>query len=83
MDITGGFLALGLTLVLIGVAMVYFSLRAKPSELQSKGVGVIFIGPIPLVIGGSGKWVIAALGVAAVIMMIMIVRAADPNLIGW
>ncbi|HUV33455.1 MAG TPA: DUF131 domain-containing protein [Candidatus Desulfaltia sp.] len=83
MVVSGGFLALGLTMTVIGAIMVYLSLRARPSEAQSKGVGVIFIGPIPLVIGGSRKWVLAALGVAAVIMVVMIARAAEPNLIGW
>jgi uncharacterized membrane protein len=83
MIVSGGLLALGLIMTIAGAVMVYLSLRARPSEVQSKGVGVIFIGPIPLVIGGSRKWVLAALGVAAVIMVVMIARAAEPNLIGW
>ncbi|MFH2111908.1 MAG: DUF131 domain-containing protein [Candidatus Bathyarchaeota archaeon] len=83
MDVSGGFLALGLTLTVIGVIMVYISLRARPSEVQSRGVGVIFIGPIPLVMGGDRKLVLAALGVAAVIMVVIIARAAESNLIGW
>ena len=83
MIVSGGLLALGLIMTIAGAIMVYLSLRARRSEVQSKGVGVIFIGPIPLVIGGSRKWVLAALGVAAVIMVVMIARAAEPNLIGW
>ena len=83
MIVSGGLLALGLIMTIAGAVMVYLSLRARPSEVQSKGMGVIFIGPIPLVIGGSRKWVLAALGVAAVIMVVMIARAAEPNLIGW
>lgn len=83
MDVSGGFLALGLIMTIAGAIMVYLSLRARPSEVQSKGVGVIFIGPIPIVIGGSRKWVLAALVLAAVIMVVMIARAAEPNLIGW
>jgi len=83
MDVSSGLLALGLIITFAGVIMVYLSLRARPSEVQSKGMGVIFIGPIPLVIGGSRKWVLAALGVAAVIMVVMIAKAAEPNLIGW
>jgi uncharacterized membrane protein len=83
MDASGGLLALGLILTAAGVIMVYLSLRAGPSEAESRGVGVIFIGPIPLVIGGSGKWVLAALCAAAVIIAVMIAGAAEPNLIGW
>jgi len=83
MDVSGGLLALGLIMTVAGVIMVYLSLRARPSEVQSRGVGVIFIGPVPIMIGGSSKWVLAALGVAAVIMVVMIARVAEPNLIGW
>lgn len=83
MDVSVGFLALGLALTLIGVVMVYLSVRAGSSTVQSKGLGVIFLGPIPVVIGGSGKWVITALGVAAFVMVVLVVRAFEPNLIGW
>jgi len=83
MVVSGGLLAIGLIMTIAGAVMVYLSLRARPLEAQSKGVGVIFIGPIPLVISGSRKWVLAALGVAAVIMVVMMAGAAEPNLIGW
>jgi uncharacterized membrane protein len=83
MDVSSGFLVVGAAMAIAGAIMVYMSLRAGPSEVQSRGAAVIFIGPIPIVVGGSRKWVLAALGVAAVILLVMIVSSAQPELIGW
>jgi uncharacterized membrane protein len=83
MDVSSGFLAVGAVMVVAGAIMVYMSLRAGPSEVRSGGAAVIFIGPIPIVVGGSRKWVVAALGAAAVILLVMIMRSAQPDLIGW
>ena len=83
MDASSGFLAVGAVMVVAGAIMVYMSLRAGPSEAKSGGAAVIFIGPIPIVLGGSRKWVVAALGAAAVILLVMVIRSAQPELIGW
>lgn len=83
MDVSSGFLAVGAMMVVAGAIMVYMSLRAGPSEAKSGGAAVIFIGPIPIVLGGSRKWVVAALGAAAVILLVMVIRSAQPELIGW
>ena len=83
MDASSGFLVVGAVMVVAGAIMVYMSLRAGPSEAKSGGAAVIFIGPIPIVLGGSRKWVVAALGAAAVILLVMVIRSAQPGLIGW
>ena len=83
MDVSSGFLVVGAVMVIAGTIMVYMSLKAGPSEVQSRGAAVIFIGPIPIVVGGSHKWVLATLGAAAVILLVMIVSSAQPELIGW
>jgi uncharacterized membrane protein len=83
MDVSSGFLVVGAAMAIAGAIMVYMSLRAGPSEVQSGGAAVIFIGPIPIVVGGSRKWVLTALGAAAVILLVMIVSSAQPELIGW
>jgi len=83
MDASSGFLVVGAVMVVAGAIMVYMSLRAGPSEAKSGGAAVIFIGPIPIVLGGSRKWVVAALGAAAVILLVMVIRSAQPELIGW
>jgi uncharacterized membrane protein len=83
MDVSSGFLAVGAVMVVAGAIMVYMSLRAGPSEGKSGGTAVIFIGPIPIVLGGSRRWVVAAIGAAAVILLVMVMRLPQPDLIGW
>lgn len=83
MDVSSGILFVGVALTLLGAFMVYLSLRAGPRELDAKAVGVIFIGPIPIMVGGGRKWIIAALGVTAIMMLYMISKQVRPDLIGW
>jgi uncharacterized membrane protein len=81
MEVSSVLLFAGVALTLLGVYLVYLSLRAGPGELNAEAVGVIFIGPIPIIVGGGRKWIIAALAVIAVIMLYMASRQTD--LIGW
>jgi len=83
MEVSSGILFVGVALSLLGVFMVYLSLRAGPGELDVKAVGVIFIGSIPIIVGGGRKWIIAALGVTAIMMLYMISKQVRPDLIGW
>ena len=83
MGVSGGLLYLGLAMTIVGAYMVYLCLRARPGELQAKGMGIIFIGPIPIVLGGSRKWIVAALGVTALVIFFMWTRSLNPSLIGW
>ena len=83
MEVSSGLLFVGVALTLLGAFLVYLSLRAGPREVDAKAVGVIFIGPSPIILGGGRKWIIAALGVTAIIMLYMISKQIRPDLIGW
>jgi len=83
MEVSSIILFFGVTLTLLGAFLVYLSLRAEPGELDAKAAGVIFIGPIPIIVGGSRKWIITALGITAIIMLYMISKQIRPDLIGW
>jgi len=83
MEASSGFLFAGVVLVAVGVYLVYLSLRARPGEADSETVGVILIGPVPIIVGGGRKWIIAALAVIAVIMLYMVSKQISSNLIGW
>ncbi|MBN2334313.1 DUF131 domain-containing protein [Candidatus Bathyarchaeota archaeon] len=83
MEVSGNVLIIGVALTLIGVFMVYLSLRARPGEVDAKATGIIFIGPIPIIVGGGRKWIIAAIGVTAIIMLFMLSKQLSPDLIGW
>ncbi|RLI08315.1 hypothetical protein DRO42_06610, partial [Candidatus Bathyarchaeota archaeon] len=46
-------------------------------------VGVIFIGPIPIVFGGDRRWLVIGVAVAAVIAVVLLAASMYPDLIGW
>ncbi len=83
MEVSSGFLFAGVALVAVGVYLVYLSLKAGPGEADSEAAGVILIGPIPIIVGGGRKWIIAALAVIAVIMLYMVSKQISSDLIGW
>jgi len=83
MEVSSGILFVGVALTLLGAFLVYLSLRAGLGELDVKAGGVIFIGSIPIMVGGGRKWIIAALGVTAIMMLYMISKQVRPDLIGW
>jgi len=83
LELSSGFLAVGLAMTVIGIVMVYMSLRAGPSEAQSGGAAVLFIGPIPIIMSGGRKWVLVAFAAAAIIILVMIAQSAGLSLVGW
>lgn len=83
MATSNGFIFIGSAMILLGIFMVYLSLRAKPGEVRTKGIGVIFLGPIPIIISGSRKWILTALGVVSIIMFFLVAKNLRPDLIGW
>jgi uncharacterized protein (TIGR00304 family) len=83
MDLTGGLLIIGLLMTLIGALMVYISIQPNRQEIETKGGGVIFIGPIPILFKGSRKWIITALGISGVILIFIFTVSQNPNIIGW
>jgi uncharacterized membrane protein len=70
-------------MTLVGILMVFISLRAQPEEIEKRGIGIIFIGPLPIIIGGSRKWIITALVIASLIILVLVAKSFQPNLIGW
>lgn len=76
---------LGLALTAVGTAMVLLSFRPRDreGEVEHRGIGVIFIGPIPIVFGGKGRWVYIGIAVAAMIALLLVAAAMNPDLIGW
>lgn len=47
----------GLLISGIGVLMVLLSLKASPDEVKHNSEGIVFIGPIPIILGGNRKWI--------------------------
>jgi uncharacterized membrane protein len=83
LELSSSLLAIGLAITVIGVVMVYVSLRAGPGEARSGGAVVLFVGPVPIVLSGGRRWVLVAFAATAIIILVMVVRSAQPGLVGW
>jgi uncharacterized protein (TIGR00304 family) len=82
MEITSGFLVIGFLMTIAGAILIYQSIRANPSEARARVDGVVFIGPIPIIVAGSRKWIIAA--IAATSMILIWLASGSFNMFtGW
>ncbi|HUS79279.1 MAG TPA: DUF131 domain-containing protein [Patescibacteria group bacterium] len=85
MAVSTPMLGLGLMLTGLGAALLLMSFRRgeKDNGDGIRTTGVIFIGPIPIILSGKGRWV--TLGVVAVITFVVLLAVANaqPELIGW
>ena len=85
MGVSTPLLVLGLAMTAIGTALILLSFRPRDrkGDVDHRGVGVIFIGPIPIVFGGKGRWVYIGIAVVAVIVLLLLAASMSPDLIGW
>lgn len=82
MEIFSGFLLVGGFIALVGAFLVYLSLRAGPQEV-SRREGVFYLGPIPIMVTGVRKWIIAALGITGVILVWLVSSTLKLSIMGW
>lgn len=85
MNVSATLLGLGLVMTVLGALMIVLSMKSRGNERkhESSSMGVIFLGPIPIVFGGRGRWIL--IGVAAVILMVFLftVNVYQPDLLRW
>jgi len=82
MEISSGFLIVGLLMALVGAILIYKSLRASPSEVTEENDGVRYIGPIPIMVNGERKWILVALIITSVIILYLVTKSVYPELLG-
>ena len=82
MEIASGFLIIGLLMTLAGAILIYKSLRADPNELSEENDGVRYIGPIPIVVNGGRKWILAALVISSILILYLVVKTVYPDILG-
>ena len=84
MDVSAPMLIFGLVLTAVGTVMLLLSFRPteRGEKLEHRGAGVIFIGPIPIVFGGRGRWTLIGVAVAA-IALLLVVASMNPDIVGW
>lgn len=81
MAFTSGFLIVGLLMTLAGAILVYMSLRASPNDFETQD-GVLFLGPLPIVVKDGRKWIFAAVVITMVVMVYLATKSVIPGLLG-
>lgn len=78
-------LGIGLAVTGVGILMILLSLRPRDERgnTRHEAAGVIFIGPIPIIIGGKDRWTIVGIAVITIIAFMILMALAQPNLVGW
>ena len=82
MAFTGGFLIVGLLMTLAGAILIYMSLKAIPKELAEDSEGVVYVGPVPIVVKDGRKWILAALIISTVVIAYLATKTYYPSLFG-
>lgn len=74
-------LGLGLAMMGLGVFLVLLSIWPRDEEavVESRSVGVIFVGPIPIVLGGNRKWLFAAILGGSIVALLLAVALIRPG----
>ena len=82
MGIINGFLLVGSLITLVGAFLIYLSLRAVPQEV-SRREDVFYLGPIPIMVTGVRKWIIAALGITSIILVWLLTSTLNLSIMEW
>ncbi len=84
MSVSPQALGLGLTMSGLGAILLLLSLRSKleQAETDFKATGVIYLGPIPLVLGGKSIWTIIGLAITMVALIFVAAVVAQPEILG-
>jgi uncharacterized membrane protein len=83
MSVTPQALGLGLTMSGLGTVLLLLSFRSKLERVRTgfKTSGVIFLGPIPLVLGGKSIWTIIGLAISVVALIFVAAVVAQPEIL--
>ena len=81
MAVSSPVLGLGLAMMGLGVFLVLLSIWPRDEEafVESRSVGVIFIGPIPIILGGTRTWVVAAILGGSIVALILAMALIRPG----
>lgn len=82
MEISSGFLIVGLLMTLAGAILIYVSLRADANDLSEENDGVRYIWGIPIIVNGGRKWILAALMISSLLILYLITKSLYPNILG-
>lgn len=85
MGISAPLFGLGFAMTLIGALLLFVSFRTREDDergVEFRSAGIIFIGPIPIVLGGRGKWMFIGIVAVVVIVFLVVLTQARPGSLG-
>ncbi len=85
MGISAPLFGLGFAMTVIGALLLFVSFRSREDDergVEYRSAGIIFIGPIPIVLGGRGKWMLIGIAAAVVIVFLVVLAMAQPGSFG-
>ena len=72
MSISGPFLFVGLSITGLGMIMLLLSfIRQEGTEREIRSTGIVFIGPIPIIISGKNKWLIVGIVTVVIVFLLL------------
>lgn len=69
-------------LTLAGAILIYQSVKASPSEASAHSEEIVYIGPIPIVIAGSRRWIVLAIAATCMILVWLFADMIYPGSLG-
>ena len=80
MEVSAQILSIGLVLTGLGVILLLLSLRRRheSDSMGFRSTGVIFFGPIPIILGGKNKWAIIGIAIFVVVIIYFTSTVALP-----
>jgi len=81
MEVSAPMLRAGLALTGLGVVLLLLSLRRRheSDSMEFRSTGVLFLGPIPIILGGKNKWAIIGIAIFVVIIIYITSTATLPT----
>jgi uncharacterized membrane protein len=84
MNVSTPLLGLGFALTGVGVLMILQSLRSGEAQrkFNRNSFGELFLGPIPILLGGRGRWILVGTATFILILFLLVLASAQPTMIG-
>jgi uncharacterized membrane protein len=85
MNVSTSLLGLGFALTGVGVLMILQSLKSgeEQRKLNGNSFGVLFLGPIPILLGGRGRWILVGMAIFILVLFLLTLASSQPTMIGW
>lgn len=77
-------LGLGFALTGVGVLMILQSLKSGEAQRKynKNSFGVLFLRPIPIVLGGRGRWILVGMATFILVLFLLTLASSQPTMIG-